>query len=187
MLALAFPMGAQASTYVSSLAEFTGSPAFARSNWYFETNKNRPLIHTKNHLLDGKLTYVLGFRYFYQPNWILGASASFRSFVEKTSPASELSYLSLNHEALRVFRIYHPAYFLIGARFSFMLPATASRLPLARYSKYETEIGAGISAAFVIHTSQRLSLQVRADRWRGTKNNELHALETSAGLTYRVP
>lgn len=186
MVALSFP-SSKASAYVSSLPIFTGDPAFANSNWYVEANQNRPIGHTGNVLLPGKLTYTLGFRYFYEPDWLMGASLGFRSFFEKTPEENELTYFSFTHEAYRVVRIYHPTYLLVGARFAFMMPATTSRLPIARYSKYETEIGAGLSFMLSHHLSQRLSLHVRADRWRGTKTNELHAIEASAGVTYRVP
>ncbi len=172
--------------YVSSKPFVSGEPAFAKNSWYIEANQNRPLLHTNNRFLPGKPTYMVGFRYFYDPNWIMGVSLGFRSLHENTPEQTELSYFSFGHETLRVIRLYHPTYLLVGARFSYMMPATKSSLPISRYSKYETEVGAGLVVMLSHHLGRRFSLHVRTDRWRGTKTNELHALETAAGLTYRM-
>src|SRR5690242_8539843 len=103
MLALCFP-GANSYGYVSSRAIVTGEPAFAKNNWHLEVAKNRPIGHTGNRLSEGNLTYTFGFRYFYDPNWLMGASLGFRSFKENLPGDPELTYFSFTHEAFRVFR-----------------------------------------------------------------------------------
>lgn len=160
--------------------------SFAKQNWFLEWSKTHPTLHTGRHLTPNAITPKFGFRHFYEPAWLAGVGAQFKS-LKTLDDQQQLSYWTLFHEVSRVFRIYHPVYFSFGFKGLYLLPTKASKIPMERRNDFEVQIGAGLTASLHMHINRLLSIQISGDRWRGTKDNELHAYEVAAGVTYRLP
>ena len=149
-------------------------------------NRNAPIVHTQQRLNGRYATWSLGYRNNLDADWIMGISLGFKSFEYREGEAQgqELSFMSVNHESLYVLRLYHPAYLLLGTKILYMIPVQRSAFPLQREPRFETEIGAGLTLNIVYHLKPGWMLQARIDRWRGTRTDKFHALESAFGFSY---
>ena len=158
----------------------------------YEWTKNSPIFHSQDRLEGKYTTYAFGFRHHLNPHWSVGVSVNFRSFWKKSQdvtseiPAQELSFLSFNHETHYIIRLYHPSYLLVGPKFHYMIPSQKSRFPVLKDPEFQTEISTSISLVYLHVLDGRYTFTARIDRWRGTKTNKFHAVESAVGLQYHL-
>lgn len=156
-----------------------------------EMAKNFPVSFSLNRFDPGELHPVLGYRYRFKRDWIMGVGAQFRILEKRPVPRNEnssgtLAIWTLYHEVNYAFRLNHPNYLLFGPHLSYMLPCRAAVFPLGRDDLFHSEIGVGLSLQFVHLLSNRHMLTARAERWRGTGTMRFHSLEVAWGFSYAL-
>ncbi len=150
-----------------------------------EAVKNVPVSHTQNRFESRYTTIAAGYRHALMQDWMMGLSANLKSLKEADTSA-DLSFLALSHEATRIFRIYHPDYLLLGPKIMYLFPMNKTRLPLVKHPDIATEVGVGLTASLVHQINPDTYLQLRLDRWRGTKTNKFHGIETAIGFGFSL-
>lgn len=99
---------------------------------------------------------------------------------------TETNYFSVTQKSLRLFRIYHPAWFGIGAEGLYMVGAERPTLPYVRDKVVPPDFGVGVSASILYLVSPRLLVHADIARWRGTTTNKLHVIDVSLGINHTV-
>lgn len=161
--------------------------ANSKENSYFvlEATKNSPAIHTKEYLTGRHVTYYIGYRKQVNVDWMMGVGANHKSFT-KISNQTELSFLTLQHEAYYILRMHHPVYLMVGPRIIYLVPTQRSAFPVARDPEFETEIGAGLSLLLQARVDKLHHFTARIDRWRGTKTDLFHGFEVAIGFNREI-
>lgn len=147
----------------------------------YEFARDTPVGDTKNVFRSLRPNHILGYRHNLGTDWLTGISVGFKSFANRQTD-EELSFFSISHESLYIFRLYHPVYLLAGPKFSYMLPSRNAKIPFTKNPDYELEIGAAATAQIAWRIFPAFVVHARVDRWRGTKTNFLHGTETAIGF-----
>lgn len=155
------------------------------SYFVFDLTKNDPTIHTQEQLEGRHATYYFGYRNQVASSWMMGLGFNYKSFSYREDK-TELSFLSIQHEAYYLIRLYHPTFLMIGPNLLFLLPTQRSHLPVLKEPDFESEIGAGFSLTLATLIQDKYLFSIRIGRWRGTRTNKFHALETAAGVSVKI-
>lgn len=147
----------------------------------FELGKNTPVAGTQDRYESRYTTLIFGYRHCLMQEWMMGLSANLKSLKETTSN-NDLTFLTLSHEAVKIFRVYHPDYILVGPKFMYLFPMDKPHLPLVKHPDIATEVGFAMSVSYVHQIDSNAFFQARVDRWRGTKTNKFHGIEVALGL-----
>lgn len=147
----------------------------------YEFARNIPVGHTGNIFRTLRPDHILGYRHNLGNDWLTGISAGFKSFALR-STGDEISFFSINHESLYIIRLYHPVYLLAGPKFNYTIPARSARIPFTKHPDYEMEIGVAATAQIAWRIIPAVVVHARVDRWRGTKTDKFHGMETAIGL-----
>ncbi len=147
----------------------------------YEFARETPLGDTKNVFRSLRPNHILGYRHNLGTDWLTGISVGFKSFAERKT-GDELSFFSISHESLYIFRLYHPVYLLAGPKFSYMLPSRNAKIPFTKNPNYELEVGAAATAQIAWRILPSFVVHARFDRWRGTKTDFWHGTQTALGF-----
>jgi hypothetical protein len=166
---------------------------FRRAYLALEAVRNDPISFSEQHFSPG--TIEPDFSYLHSlhngdETWLMGLGAQFKVFARDSDEAPPSRYLAiwtLFHEILYAARLGYPTYLLVGPKIMYMLPADTGRLPLARDTGYDLEIGGALTVelARVLGDGKRLAT-LRIDRWRGTKTQKLMGVEIAAGMAWEL-
>lgn len=161
---------------------------FAKSYVSIEVARNYPTSFTQNHFKAGQYHPTLGYRHNLDGTWLMGVGAQFKIFRRKNEAGEEqesrdLALWTMTHEALKVVRLDHPTYLLVGPKIHYLLPSQAARFPLAREGILPMEIGVAASMTLARLLDSGALVTIRADRWRGTRTMKLHGIEIAVGYS----
>ena len=148
-------------------------------------SRNFPAGNASNRFGAGIPHPGLGYRYFINNHWLAGVGAGFRFLTEKNSD-EDLILASITHEISYISRVYYPLYTTAGWKIIWMTPVRKGMLPLQRHPDYSPEPGAAIAAGLLYKLSPECFLELRLERWRGTKTMKLHAAEISISLGHSL-
>jgi hypothetical protein len=151
-----------------------------------EIQSNQPASFTQNEFSGGAPFAALSYRHTMSEKWMMGVGLTFKLLRSRELGADSLAIWTIHHEALRVIRVYHPTYFMVGTRILYMVPAQNHTLPLKRNEDFETEIGGAATASLVHVLNSKNAISLRVDRWRGTRTQIFHGIEVALGYMYNL-
>jgi hypothetical protein len=150
---------------------------FAANYLSLGISKNFPVDKGARQFQPGYYHPRIGYRYAFSDSWLMGISAQFK--VLKTKNSGEvISLFTIEEQSLKIFRLYHPFYLLVGGKFMYLLPAKKPRLPIQKNGDLEIEVGAGATISLVYLINRASFFGAYIDQWRGTKTTKLQAIET---------
>lgn len=113
-------------------------------------------------------------------DWVVGLGFKRKPVMAK-SDGRAISLINFSTLTQKIFRLYHPIYFLAGTEISFVTPALKSSPPFPKDPEFQTEVAAGLNASLWWLTSRKGAVEIHMSRWKGTKTNKLQGFELSAG------
>ncbi len=157
--------------------------AFSSRYFLLGFANNYPVSFSQNSFISGGFHPVFGYRYNMEGKWFLGVNGNFKMFkISETGRA--LALFSINHESLYIIRLYHPIYILLGPKIQYLLPLKAASFPFQKDPNYEAEIGAAFSLLVGKIISDKIWIDLRIDRWRGTGTMKFHGVEVALEVNY---
>lgn len=162
---------------------------FAAHYVHFELSRNFPVNKSQESFDPGP--YHPAFTYLHNLNgtWVMGLGGQYKILNKKSHPNNEsdqVALFTLTHEAMASWRLYHPAYLLVGPKLFYMFPSRLAKLPMQKDPNFETEIGAALSVMVAYTFIDKSLFTVRLDRWRGTKTTRFQGIEASFGFAYAL-
>lgn len=149
-------------------------------------NATYPTSFSEDSFSSGGTNPGIHYRYFMHDRWVVGVSGGFKIF--HTLDGAERAFFSITQKSTRIHRIYHPAWFGIGASAMYLAPVEKATLPYTRDRDFPAQIvGVGLHTVLFYKISDTMIAHLEVERWRGTNNNRLHVFETSLGLSLAVP
>lgn len=146
-------------------------------------SKNYPVGGSKNNYGPSIPHPIMGIRHVSE-NWILGISAHFK-FLEHKHEENRIALWALQEELNYKFRLYHPLYFLIGAKFLYIYPVQRGTYPFKKKDDYGPEIGIAATSSLLYFLPRGYGIGVFADLWRGTASRKFQAWE--GGVHIMIP
>ncbi|MCX6130877.1 MAG: hypothetical protein NTX25_17695 [Proteobacteria bacterium] len=113
--------------------------------------------------------------------WMVSVGYRPQSFI-KQGDHQPISLMTLSNTTQRIFRLYHPFYFLAGTEILYLIPVLKINPPMVKDPDFATEIGVGARVSLWYLLSQKSILVLDVERWRGTKTDRLHGISVSFGL-----
>lgn len=147
-----------------------------RHYFQLELVRQNPLQKAATFLKPGRPTLLYGYHYNLHNEWLMGLSFTFRSFTVMDTN-KDFALASLNHEALRIIRIYQSVFGLVGPKISYLIPSQSMKVPIQRDENYKLEIGVGAVFSLIYVMNSNWYLAARTERWRGTATNTFHGFE----------
>ena len=164
---------------------------FAKSYVAVGFARNYPVSFAQNRFAPGAPHPTVHYWHNLNVDWMMGLSAQFKIFGRESEEAERtqsgpLPIWSVSHDTMRIIRLDHPTYLLVGPKILYLLPARKAQLPVGRDSDYETEIGAAVSLAVVRIVDPTWTIGVHVDRWRGTRSMRFHGVEVGMEVGYAL-
>lgn len=160
------------------------SPTFLKKNYYLiRASKSYPILDNPQNIMEGNISYFAGYSYTIDQNFVVTISLGFNSFKQKISK-EEFSYFKLSNESVKLFRLYHPLYFLAGGRLNYLIPSLNSSFPIKENKSLANEVGAGIVTGLLFVYSKEVLVESKIALWRGTNTSNHKGLEFSIGLSF---
>jgi hypothetical protein len=150
-----------------------------------EAIQTLPLAHTARHYDSGNVSWSLGYRHLLDEQWMMEINVLAKNLVSSATN-TPLTFLTASHASYRFFRLYYNTYILVGPKFSYMYPMRSLTFPPKREVEIDSEVGAALSVALHFFVTDNWLVSARVDRWRGTKSNRFHGIETGYGISYQI-
>lgn len=128
---------------------------------------------------------IIGVRHMGE-DWVLGVSMQFKILKDKADD-SKLVLWTLEEELNYRIRLYHPLYFLIGAKTMYLYPVRAAKYPFRRRTEFNPEVGVAATASFLYLFGEKTGVGLFADLWRGTATRKYQGLELGMHLVFPLP
>jgi hypothetical protein len=113
--------------------------------------------------------------------WVVSVGYRNQSFINRKENRPT-SLMTVFNTTQRVFRFYHPLYFLAGTEILYLIPVQKINPPITKDPDFSTEIGVGLQASVWYLVSQNSALSLDIQRWKGTKTDRLHGVSMTLGL-----
>jgi hypothetical protein len=159
----------------------------AFSTHYFGASftKTNPASFSQNLYSEGAASSAVQYKYFMRDEWMLALTAGFKSFIQPES--SDVDFFAISFDSQRLYRVYHPTWIAVGFKSMYLIGVERAHIPYtrARDGAHQTGVGAVFS---VIHqVGPEAIVHGSVERWRGTLDNKLHAIEFNVGVSFKVP
>ncbi len=141
---------------------------------------NEPYGQTKGLLKMEGQGFGVKYAHRLASEWIVGLGFKRKPVIARDDDRP-LALIQFTTETRRIFRLYHPLYFLAGTEISFLTPAQKSTPPFTKDPKFATEIAGSLNASLWWLSSRKGAVELQISRWKGTKSNRLQGLEVSLG------
>jgi len=113
--------------------------------------------------------------------WVVSVGYRNQSFINRKENRPT-SLMSVFNTTQRVFRLYHPLYFLAGTEILYLIPVQKINPPITKDADFSTEIGIGVQASVWYLVSQNSAISLDLQRWKGTKTDRLHGISITLGI-----
>lgn len=162
-------------------AQETIPKGYAKDYIFFQTGYETPVSESADLFEAQNPIYGLKYSHRLDSQWVVGLRFQRKPYVKKANDQT-FSLLSFTNQTQAIFRLYHPLYFLVGTEISYLYPAQKSSPPPIKDPDLSTEVGVGVNSSLWLLFGPRKVLEFNLVRWRGTKTNRLHGIETTLGL-----
>ena len=156
-----------------------------RDEVWVGVEKNHPAASSCNDFASSKMGFLLGYYHPIIEDWSASVAVQFKNFREKQLE-EDFSFLTASQGIYYNLRLAYPTYLQVGGKLLYLLPVTKASLPVERKREYANEIGASIVVGLRHPFSDRMSVGVYLERWRGTKTMMFHGIETLLVFGYGI-
>ena len=187
-------MGRLRKTYFVFIFMFIQSFAYAEEHAFPKESRksllvgyggNYPVADSAEDFAPSIYHPILGIRHI-GDDWVLGVSMQFKFLKDKTDD-SRLALWTLEEELYYRIRVYHPLYFLIGAKTMYLYPVRSGKYPFRRRTDLNPEVGVAATASFLYFFGDKTGVGVFADLWRGTASRSYEGVELGMHLVFPLP
>ncbi len=161
--------------------------AFKKNYLEIVYGKNFPMSYGQTFFKPALPHFSLGFQYVLDSKWILGIGAEFKRFElteDYQKSTNETALLTLSLETLRMIRIHHPLYLVLGYKLLTLNPSKKATLPIQKEDQFEVEVGISLGGGIAVLLKDQSYIMFKIDRWRGTKTQRLQGLDVNLSYSY---
>lgn len=149
--------------------------AWSKNSFLIGYGGNYPILQSRDRFEYSLFHPKIGIQHMTE-EWILGLSTQFK-ILEDSKEDESVVLWNMQQDFYRKWRLYHPFYLLIGGKFLYLMPVEKAILPFRKSDKFKTELGVGISIAFLFLYSRETGGGFYIDAWRGTATRKFQSLE----------
>lgn len=162
-------------------------PTFLLKNYYvLKLSGSVPAgDHQNGSLENDGLGYGLGYTFVVRQRYFVSLMAGFHSLYDFEREQT-LGYFTAYNESLRLIRLYHPLYLMIGGRIGYMIPTESTELPLKQNKDYENEVMLGASVGLAYVVTPRIVVSSQLSYWGGTNSSTHRVVDGSLHLRFAL-
>jgi hypothetical protein len=163
----------------------TLSEDYAFSPFYLggSYSKLNPASVSQKRYTFGEGSAQIQYHFFMRDTWAMSLTAGFKSFQRFDD--IEDAYFVGTIDSQKIFRLYHPLWLGAGFKSMYIVGVERAQLPYTKSQDRSVDIGAGFIGTLFYVANSSLIVHSSVSRWRGTADNQLHAIEFNLGASFK--